>query len=74
MRSAYRPRRTSVVFLWRCVRMGMWRTPWVRRIVYRTIVGQVPVVRRRLVREPEEIMRAAAALAIGAHHGRSASD
>jgi hypothetical protein len=67
MRAAYR-RRTcalavhspSVRFLWRCIRMGMWKTPWARRLVYRKIVRHVPVVRRRLVREPADIMRAAA--------------
>jgi hypothetical protein len=56
----FHSRRIGVCFLWRCVRMGMWRTPWVRRLVYLTIAGRVPVVRRRWMREPGEIMRAAA--------------
>lgn len=59
--SAEPPRscRVGMRFIWRCIRMGMWRNRHVRVIVYHHIVGYVPVVRRRLEREPEAIMRAA---------------
>lgn len=54
-------RRTSLVFLWRCVRIGMWRDRRVRQIVGLWWLRRVPILRRRLTRQPEDIMRAAAA-------------
>jgi hypothetical protein len=62
-----RSRRVGVRFIWRCARAGMLRTPLVRRLVYRRVVGAVPVVRKRMARTPDEIMRAAAVLARGDH-------
>jgi hypothetical protein len=58
----------GIAFLWRCARSGMWRERWARRIVARWWLRRVPIVRRRLEREPDAIMRAARVL-MGNRHG-----
>jgi hypothetical protein len=52
--------RVSIRFVWRCVRIGMWRHPCVGRLVYRSIASGVPIVKRRIQRTPQDIMYSAA--------------
>jgi hypothetical protein len=59
----------GILFLLRCARDGMWRERWARRIVARWWLRRMPVARRRLEREPEELMRAAAKLEL--KHGNT---